>query len=154
MQGEALCNNWLSKKVNYSHFRVKSGNNQLHESTISVNFQKYEFNPTVKQRQFTGIHFLSYIGGTLGLFAGFSLLTVFELLSHFVVRAFLGWIERKRILKKVQPIARLRLVEYEKLSKLPKFFKTPLSFCHSYVVNSSVHGINHASQKNLSLPER
>lgn len=140
--------------MNKKYFSLKTGDLQQHGSVITVQFGKDEFYPTIKQRKFTEINYLSYIGGTLGLFAGFSLLTVFELFSHFVVRAFLDLIEKKKSLKKVQPIGRLMLLKSENLSKVPQFVKISLRFGRSYVKNSSVHGINHAAQKNRSLLER
>lgn len=123
-----------------------------HGSIITVEFGKDEYYPTIKQRQFTGINFLSYIGGTLGLFAGFSFLTVFELLIYFGLRSCLGSITKKNNQKKVWPI-KMNL-KLKKLSKVPRFVQVPLMFGQSYVENSSIHGINHASQKNLSAIER
>lgn len=119
-----------------------------------MKFEEDEFYPSIKQRQFTGINFLSYIGGTLGLFAGFSVLTVFELLSHFVVRSCLGFVEKMRNRSKVHAIKTASIIKSKKHSKLPGFIKIPLMLGRNYAENSSVHGITHASQKNLSIFER
>lgn len=126
-----------------------------HGSIITVKFGKEEFYPTIKQRQFTGINFLSYIGGTLGLFAGFSFLTVFELLIYFGWRSGLSLIAAKKKRKKVRPVdAKMIKIQSKKFSKFPNFVKVPLMFGLTYVQNSSIHGINHASMKNLSPIER
>lgn len=126
----------------------------LHGSTIIVQFEKDEFYPSIKQRQFTGINFLSYIGGTLGLFAGFSVLTVFELLIYFLVRFCLNLLKTRSKMFKVHPKKSIPAVKIKKHLKFPSLLKTPLKFGRSYLENSSIHGITHASQKNLSLIER
>lgn len=120
-----------------------------------MKFSKNEFHPTIKQRQFTGINFLSYIGGTLGLFAGFSFLTIFELLIYFGLRSSLSFIETKRRQKKVQPTKKVVIANSKrKLTKIASFLKVLLTFGQSYVEETSIHGINHASLKNLSKIER
>lgn len=122
-------------------------------SSIIVEFGKDEFYPTIKQRQFTGTDFLAYIGGTLGLFAGFSVLTVFELLTFFVLRCCLDFTEKANC-GKVQPIEVKPVRKYRIPSKTSNLLKAVRKFAYSYVENSSVHGIKHASHANLTLSER
>lgn len=136
-------------------FSIKSrtGFKRYHSRIVQVEFVQDEFYPTIKQRQFTEINFLSYIGGTLGLFAGFSVLTVFEILSFFILRCCLDLME-KLGRKKVKPIEVQRIRKYIIPSKTAKLLKVVPKFAYSYVENSSIHGINHAAQKNLSISER
>lgn len=133
--------------------KFKTGFKRDQSRIIEVEFKKDEFYPTIKQRQFTEIDFLSYIGGTLGLFAGFSVLTVFELFSFFALRCGFDMIAKVGR-KKVQPITVLTVRKYRMPSKTSKLLKNVRKFVYSYVENSSVHGISHASLKNLTRFER
>jgi Amiloride-sensitive sodium channel len=50
-------------------------------------FKDPEFIPLRRFRQFTFVDFLSYVGGLLGLFAGISALSFFEVFYFFIPRA-------------------------------------------------------------------
>lgn len=118
-----------------------------------MEFKSNGFYPTIKERQFTGIDFVSYLGGTLGLFAGFSVLTVFELFSHIIV-PFCSKLIRKKRRVKVFTFRPVLLSRKIRRSKVPRIITVPSKFCYSYVKNSSLHGISHASQENLKRLER
>jgi len=55
-------------------------------SSIKINFKEKEFVTLQRIRQFTILDFLSYIGGLLGLFAGISVLSFFEIFYFFTLR--------------------------------------------------------------------
>lgn len=57
-------------------------------------FKEQEFTPFRRFRQFTFIDFLSYVGGLLGLFAGISVLSFFEIF-YFLIPRFLTDVYRK-----------------------------------------------------------
>lgn len=53
---------------------------------LSFKFADTDFNPMRRKRQFTIIDFFSNIGGVLGLFAGISVLSIFEIPYFFTLR--------------------------------------------------------------------
>lgn len=117
--------------------------------TIVVGFTSNEYYPTIKERQFTEIDFFSYLGGTLGLFAGFSVLTAFEVLSHIILPFCSKWLKGKRR-PKVFPVLRPVQVKIKtRRSKVRRIVAVPSKFCYSYVENSSLHGVSHAALENM-----
>lgn len=60
--------------------------NKSNEADIRIMFKYPEFTPFRRFRQFTFIDFLSYVGGLLGLFAGISVLSLFEVLYFAIPR--------------------------------------------------------------------
>lgn len=58
------------------------------EKNVQINFRfkDNEFFSTRRYLQFTFEDFISYVGGLLGLFAGISVLSIFEIVFFFVVR--------------------------------------------------------------------
>jgi Amiloride-sensitive sodium channel len=57
-----------------------------HLSQIKVIFKNSEFFPTILQEQLTVLDFISYCGGALGLFLGFSAMSAVEMIYYFTVR--------------------------------------------------------------------
>lgn len=56
------------------------------ELILMVAFKDQEFTPLRRHRLFIFIDFVSYVGGLLGLFAGISVLSFFEILYFFIPR--------------------------------------------------------------------
>lgn len=118
--------------------------------TIEVIFKSNEFYPTVNERQFTEIDFVSYLGGTLGLFAGFSVLTAFEVISHLILPLCSKSINRRRLaLKRSPEMKAVRATVAFRSSQVAKILAVPSNFCFSYVKNSSLHGVSHAAMENM-----
>jgi hypothetical protein len=94
-------------------------------SQIQILFKSAEFYPLIFQQQLTALDFISYCGGSLGLFLGFSALSAIELVYYFTMRLFF---KRQRSNK----VAILISDEEKKAeSYLVKFMKS-----------SSIHGCN------------
>lgn len=134
----------LSVSSDRSHF-VFDGKGD----TIVVGFTSNEFYPTIKERQFTEIDFVSYLGGTLGLFAGFSVLTAFEVLSHIILPFCSNWLKRKRRPKVFPMLRPLQAKIKTRRSKFRRIIAVASKFCYSYVENSSLHGVSHAALENM-----
>jgi hypothetical protein len=117
-------------------------------SSIDVYFKQNEFYPTVRQRQLTEIDYLSYIGGTLGLFAGFSILTFLELFFYFIFRPAVRCM-KKKFKSRVAPIEVIG-----QSTKTSKGVLKPVRYFYNYMEESSLHGLNHATFKNLEMIER
>lgn len=113
------------------------------------------FFPLVHQRQFTEIDFLSYIGGTLGLFAGFSILTFLELFFYFIFRPSVRWV-REKCRSKVSSIENMqdKTESRKNNKKLKKTALTTIRYFFSYMEECTLHGLNHATFKNLIAIER
>lgn len=82
-----------------------------------------------------------------GLFAGFSLLTILELIFYFIVRPSVEYLKSKT---KVHPI-RVRQVQQ---NSSPRCAEKSLTYFYHYMEECSLHGLNHATFKNLQLIER
>jgi hypothetical protein len=106
-------------------------------SLVLVLFKYPEFFPKIIQLQLSTIDFLSYCGGSLGLFLGFSALSAVEFLYYFTLRMFC-----KRMGKKaVAPY----LEEDEEPSK---------NYLVELMDSSSVHGCNQVVMKHRNCFER
>ena len=97
-----------------------------------IKFKNNVFNQLVRKQQFDKLDFLSFVGGILGLFAGFSALSFVELIYWFTIRVLI--VNCKKIDKKVHPIE----VIAKKDSKIARIFDSFLS----YFNESSIHGLN------------
>ena len=87
-------------------------------------------NQFIRKKQFTAVNFLSFVGGILGLFAGFSALSFVELIYWFVIRVFVG--KFTKINSKVHPTD-------DTPAKRSKFVELK-EFLQSYLNESSIHG--------------
>jgi hypothetical protein len=113
-------------------FRKKGFNNDL-EFGFRMHYKNSVFNQLIHKKQFNELDFLSFVGGILGLFAGFSALSFVELIYWFTIRVFVKNFRVK--VTKVNP-------EVEDTQNEPKTTKITDSFL-SYFNESSVHGLNH-----------
>lgn len=66
------------------------------EAFVTFKFKESEYMGLKRVRLFTMIDFCSYVGGLLGLFAGFSVLSFCEFFYFFTVRVFLNLLLNKR----------------------------------------------------------
>ncbi|XP_070507966.1 uncharacterized protein [Chironomus tepperi] len=85
------------------------------EGIVKFKFKENEYVSMQRVRQFTTVDFLSYIGGLLGLFAGISVLTLFEIVDFFTIRLlceFYAMLENRKQIKfiKAKKLNTLNLV--------------------------------------------
>jgi hypothetical protein len=106
-------------------------------SLLQVYFKSAEFSPQIVQQQLTTFDFVSYCGGSLGLFLGFSLLSAVELVYYFTLRI----VSRRIQMNKVAVIT-------EKAAQPKK------SFVVEYLESSSIHGCNQIVAPKRSKFER
>jgi hypothetical protein len=105
-------------------------------SLVKVLFESRLFFPIVLKQQLTVLDFISYCGGSLGLFLGFSLVSAVELLYFFTLRA----ICQRKISRKVFPFSQADNQEKDIFLEVME--------------NSSIHGCNHAIAKNRHFLEK
>jgi hypothetical protein len=105
-------------------------------SQVLIFFKNSEFFPMILQQQLTTLDLISYCGGSLGLYLGFSVLSAVELVYYFSLRL---------IFKRVQSN------KVECFSVAPKAHK---NYLLEFVSNSSVHGCNQISRNRRHLLER
>jgi hypothetical protein len=70
-------------------------------SHLEVFFKSPTFFPFILKQQLTFLDFVSYCGGILGLFLGFSMISIVEFVYYFTMRALC----RKTRVIRVEPIA-------------------------------------------------
>jgi hypothetical protein len=107
-------------------------------SQVLIFFKNPEFFPMIRQQQLTALDFISYCGGSLGLFLGFSVLSAVELVYFFTLRL---------IFKRV----RSNKVECSSNQIVPK---TNKNYLWEFVSSSSVHGCNQILLKRRHFLER
>jgi hypothetical protein len=83
------------------------------DKIVKFNFRDTEFNSMQRVRQFTVFDFLSYIGGLLGLFAGISVLSLFEVFYFFTIRLICEILRVQR--------GRMRVGCEDSISTMPKY---------------------------------
>jgi Amiloride-sensitive sodium channel len=114
----------------------------MNGSLVNVYFNSFEFFPHILQQQFTLIDFISYTGGALGLFLGFSVLSFVEILYYFSVRVVCFRLTKRKVSSSGKMDG--------KKSKADKSRKFLLSFYQ----NSSIHGLNQMSLSHRHVCER
>jgi hypothetical protein len=97
---------------------------KMWEESIRILFKTASFFPKVLQQQLTTIDFISYCGGSLGLFLGFSAVSSIEIVYYFTLRII--------FLKKQQA----------KVADISPEPKKSNNYLIESVENSSVHGCN------------
>jgi hypothetical protein len=107
-------------------------------SQVLIFFKNPEFFPMVRQQQLTALDFISYCGGSLGLFLGFSVLSAVELVYYFTLRL---------IFKRV----RSNKVECSSNQIAPKANR---NYLLEFVSSTSVHGCNQTSMNRRHFLER
>lgn len=96
-------------------------------SLIQIFFKSAQFYPSVVQKQLTTLDFVSYCGGSLGLFLGFSALSAIEIIYYFTLRLIFYNLEKKIVSICREPS--------EGTSKKQNYFVEVMR-------NSSIHGCN------------
>jgi hypothetical protein len=107
---------------------------------VTGTIKNSQYNELVRKKQFNEVDFLSFIGGLLGLFAGFSSLSFVEILY---------WMLKKIIssfrTKKIHPIIIVSHGEIENNALNQKQENVMLQ----YFNDSSIHGVNYLSNTNI-----
>jgi Amiloride-sensitive sodium channel len=107
-------------------------------SEISVFYKNEKFFPSILKRQCTETDVISYTGGALGLFLGFSVISLIEIVYYFTIRIFF---ERRR-LKRIGVIRK------------QLFKKTSKNMLTNYLMESSIHGMSQTVFKRRHIIER
>jgi hypothetical protein len=106
---------------------------------MEVLFISPQFFPFILQQQLTVIDFLSYCGGSLGLFLGFSLISAVELAYYFTLRVLCVKIQRN-------------IVEPEESGVSDRVNQKD---CMADIMESStIHGFNQVAKEKRSYFER
>lgn len=103
-----------------------------------MNFKKDSINHLIYKQQYDTVDLLSYAGGLLGLFAGFSFLSFIELIYWFTVRVIFWKFQRST---RVFPLI-------ESLEAESKFVYI-MNATQRFLNNSSIHGLNFIAEKNV-----
>jgi len=124
------------------YFRPQFGDDS---SVIEVKFKTKEIFPRIRRRQFTSLYLLSYIGGALGLLAGFSVLSFIEIFYFFTIRIWFDKVQGRKVTpfhvqEEETPIENLPKVTHQ-------YFKT-------YFQKSSVHGLKFLSDDKRHVGEK
>jgi hypothetical protein len=114
-----------------------SVNSLTYSNIIQVFFKNPRFYPFILQQQLTTLDFVSYCGGSLGLFLGFSTLSAIEIIYYFTLRLMCFKNSRKKV----------RCAES---NDPPKQRNYMISFMES----SSIHGLNQIVMKNRHITEK
>jgi len=109
------------------------------EIGFRMHYKKSVLNELIHKKQFNEFDFLSFVGGFLGLFAGFSALSFIELIYWFTIRVFL--VNLNRLRAKVHPISQ-SIQNTSKWLKIKDFFM-------SYFSESSIHGLSQVFELSL-----
>jgi Amiloride-sensitive sodium channel len=124
------------------HSREKDSSGFVYSGTIDMSsemtfqFKSESFNPLILKRQFTELDFISYTGGALGLFLGFSVLSFIEIIYYFTIRI---CFEKYRL-------RRVGVLGHSDISGS--------NLIKDYLSSSSIHGMNQVAFKRRHLIER
>lgn len=66
--------------------QVYTTNHTYNFSDVTVRFSESDFLPKRRQESYSDLEILSAIGGTMGLFVGASVITVFETVYYFSIK--------------------------------------------------------------------
>jgi hypothetical protein len=104
-------------------------------------FKSAEFFPLILQQKLTTLDFVSLCGGSLGLFLGFSAVSVVELVYFFTMRILFRWKASNRVLSFT------RTNESGNEAKKGNYLVEVMR-------SSSIHGCNHAADKSYHRIEK
>lgn len=112
-----------------------------HNSDLIILKFKYDYvYPQIKRKYFTVIDWFSFVGGILGLFFGFSFLSIFEIAFH-------SWMVFVNVRKKI--------VENDGwMSAKRNQSKTCGEFLRQFFGISTIHGLKYISDGNMRIAER
>jgi hypothetical protein len=126
----------------FSQYRIDRLNKlepRAFTSIMEVYFISSQFFPFILQQQLTVIDFLSYCGGSLGLFLGFSLISAIEIVYYFTLRVLCVKSQRNRVEPEESDVSN-RVNQRSYLSKMME--------------SSTIHGLNQVAKENRSSFER
>lgn len=135
-----ISTNISSRRYKSNHATSFEYGDYTHASQIIVNFMSREFYPFILTQQFTMLDFVSYTGGALGLFLGFSVLSFIEIIYYFSLRLALD------------AKSRIRVAGLTQIAKGKRSFVS--QYLHDFLEKSSIHGMNQIVMKNRYSIER
>lgn len=112
-----------------------------HTSRILVFFKYPDFFPNILKQQLTTLDFISYCGGALGLFLGFSAVSAIEIVYYFSVRI---WFDRKQHTK----------VSSFNESNATSDDSSSNNFLVQVMNSTSIHGFNHVARPKRTFSEK
>lgn len=110
---------------------------------FKVLFKETHYNQLIRKKQFNEVDFLSFVGGLLGLFAGFSALSFVEIL-YWLFGRLLRIILAKN-LTKTGGTAGI----YEENTENDNKNGTGPDLIHEVFLESSIHGFNYILRSNI-----
>ena len=108
--------------------------------SLKVKFREKEFFSLIRRKQLSSVEILSFVGGLLGLFAGFSVLSLMEAFYYFVIRVGYNIYSQKN---KVHPI----IISKNKVKEF-KIVENVKLFVNEYLAASTIHGLKADGCKN------
>jgi hypothetical protein len=102
-------------------------------SHLNVQFRKDSMSKFTRKRHFDELEFLSFVGGLLGLFAGFSSLSAIELLYWFAVRICMKSLNRRTAV--VHPMGEIKV--------------ETTNIFENFLNSSSIHGLSYLKGINI-----
>jgi hypothetical protein len=106
-------------------------------SSINIIYKYPDFFPLILQQQLTTLDFVSYCGGSLGLFLGFSLISAIEIVYYCTLRILFRSRQSMRVVS-------------EEASDEPE----KKSYLAEAIGSSTIHGFNQITSKNRHIAER
>ncbi|KAG5673244.1 hypothetical protein PVAND_003307 [Polypedilum vanderplanki] len=105
---------------------------KVHQKAYSINFKykNIQISEIKRKRQFNEVDFLSFIGGLLGVFAGFSFLSFIEIFYWLALKTFIH-IRKKKM---IQPLTVSQVMSMKNSKKF-------MTKCQEYFKNTSIHGL-------------
>jgi hypothetical protein len=112
-------------------------NSDSFASLIQVLFRNPDFFPFLLQQQLTILDFVSYCGGSFGLFLGFSALSAIEIVYYFTLK--LVCLKKKK--NQVDVAISSEVVEKR-------------NYLVNFMESSSIHGFNHTVKRERHFSEK
>jgi hypothetical protein len=125
-----------------------SGENFIH---VSILFKDELFYPLIRKLHYTGVEIFSFVGGLLGLFLGFSVLSLFEIFYHFCLSPIMIYLRTR----KINDFKEVKVAwEESEQQKITTKFQKVRHFVSNILENSSIHGLWYFVDKKLHFFER
>lgn len=118
-------------------------------SEFIVLFKSREFFPLVLRKQLENLDYLSYIGGLLGLFAGISMLSIFEVFYYSTIQILVNCVIYRKSIQ-VTPMSSDDQKSSFQLGKKINLYFQKLSFLQYLMI----HSMNFISDISRSFFER
>lgn len=125
--------------LDYFSLGISHALKEVYKLDTKVSFKNDKFNHLIRKQHFNELDVLSYVGGLLGLFAGFSVLSFIELFYWFTIRSFL-----EKFNKLTSKVTYLN----EQNPRAGQVIKLK-TFLVNYFKESSIHGLGLISGSNI-----